>query len=242
MNSLKSEVEAEEIIGYLKHELRLKTIHRQVMARKAIARAAQDYNITISPEEIQFEADQFRYRNRLENASRTFEWLNSQLITAEEWEKGISERLLSKKLAEHLFGQQVETHFAQNKIQYERAILYRLVVRHEPLAQELFYQIEEEEVSFFEAAHIHDVEERRRLACGFEGKLSRWQVSPKLSSMLFGSTPQSLVGVIQSEVGYEIWMAEEFMAAELTTEVRQKISNELFQEWLESEINHYAHA
>jgi parvulin-like peptidyl-prolyl isomerase len=44
--------------------------------------------------------------------------------------------------------------------------------------------------------------------------------------------------VIKSEVGYELLMVEEFIAAELTSDIRQQILDQLFQEWLESKLNH----
>lgn len=142
---------------------------------------------------------------------------------------------------EALFGQQVETYFAQNKVQYEQAILYRIVVPYRPLAQELFYQIEEEEISFFEAAHLYDIDEQRRLACGFEGKLSRWQLKPEVAAQVFGARPRELIGLIQTDAGFELLMVEDFMAAELTPETRQEILTHLFNEWLDSELNYLIH-
>ncbi|MDY7022400.1 MAG: peptidylprolyl isomerase [Cyanobacteriota bacterium] len=235
-------IEADKVVEYLKQELQMRDIQQGILCRQIVENAAGARSITISPEDIQHEADQFRYSNRLENASQTYEWLDKQLISADDWEDGIYQRLLSKKLAQHLFDQQVETYFAQNKIQYEQAILYRLLVPYQPLAQELFYQIEEEEISFFEAAHLYDTDERRRLACGFEGKLSRWQIKPELSAQVFAAGPRDLIGVIQSESGYELWMPEEFIPAKLTDEIRQQILDTLFQEWLESELNYWVHS
>lgn len=234
-------IDAEKVVEHLKHEIKFKGIQQEILYRQIILRTANDRGLSVSSEEIQNEADQFRYRNKLENAAQTYSWLDEQLITPQDWEEGIHERLLSKKLAHHLFESQVESYFAQNKSQYEQATLYRLLVPYQPLAQELFYQIEEEEISFFEAAHLYDVDERRRLACGFEGKLSRWQLEPNLSAKIFGANPRELIGVISSEVGHELLMVEEFITPKLTDETRKKILNTLFYEWLESELNYFVH-
>jgi parvulin-like peptidyl-prolyl isomerase len=240
LDSLK--INPEEVILYLRHELKLRDTYQEILSRQIIDRAAKEREIAVSPEEIQAEADQFRYNHKLESASQTFSWLEEQLLTPEEWESGIRNRLLKKKLAEHLFGSQIEASFAQSKVQYEQAVLYRIVVSYQPLAQEIFYQIEEEEVSFFEAAHYYDIDPRRRLACGFEGKLSRWQLQPDIAARVFGANPQEVVGVIQSEEGFEIWMVEEFIPAELTPEIRERIISQLFNEWLESELNYLVHS
>lgn len=235
------QIDSQQIVEYLKHEIQLKKIRRQIIQRQIILRAAEERKIEVSSEEIQREADQFRYSNKLEDAAQTYQWLNDQLITPEDWEEGIRDRLLAKKLAEHLFGTQVETYFAQNKSRYEQAVLYRLSVPYQPLAQELFYQIEEEEISFFEAAHLYDSNEARRLACGFEGKLARWQVDPEMSAKIFGANPRELIGVIASGSGYELWMVEELIPPSLTDEIQKGILNSLFQEWLDSELNYFIH-
>lgn len=232
------EIDASEVVEHLKYEVKLKSVYRQILSRKIVSLVAKEHNIFVTPAEIQEEANQFRYRNKLENASQTYDWLNDQLITPEDWEEGIRRHLLSEKLALHLFGNQVESYFALNKAQYEKASLYHIVLTEQPLAQEIFYQIEEEETSFFEAAHLYDKEENRRLICGFEGKLFRWQVSADLSAQIFGADPGELIGVIHSGDDYEIWMVEEFIVPELTPEVRHQILTTLFQEWLEGEINY----
>jgi parvulin-like peptidyl-prolyl isomerase len=235
-------IDHDKVVNYLKHEAKLKSIYQQILCRQIIARVAAEQGVEVTPQEVQAEADQFRYQNKLESASQTFAWLDEQLLTTNDWEAGIHERLLTKKLAEHLFGQQVKTYFAQNKVQYEQAILYRIVVPYQPLAQELFYQIEEEEISFFEAAHLYDLDERRRLACGFEGKLSRWQLKPDIAARVFAAAPHQVIGLIHSEAGYELLMVEEFIAPDLTPETHQQILDHLFQEWLDSELNYLIHS
>jgi parvulin-like peptidyl-prolyl isomerase len=235
-------IDNKQVVEYLRHEAKIKAVYQQILSRQIIARVAAEQGVTVSAEEIQAEADQFRYQNKLESASQTFDWLSDQLLTPDDWKEGIQERILTKKVAEHLFGEQVQTYFVQNKVQYEQAVLYRIVVPYQPLAQELFYQVEEEEISFFEAAHLYDLDERRRLTCGFEGKLSRWQLKPDIAARVFAAVPHEVVGLIQSEEGYELWMVEEFVEAELTPAVRQQILDQLFQEWLESELNYLVHS
>lgn len=230
-----------QVVDFLKHEVKLKAIYKQILYREIISREAEAEGLTVSPEEIQTEADQFRYQYQLESSAQTYGWLRDQLITTEDWETGIQARLLAGKLAEYLFGDQVKTYFAQNMVSYEKAVLYRIVVSQQALAQELFYQITEDEISFFQAAHCYDTDERRRLACGFEGTLSRWQLNLDLAAKVFGAHPGEVIGVMQTDVGYELLMVERFIASELTPENHQQIRDQLFQEWLEIQLNQAVH-
>jgi parvulin-like peptidyl-prolyl isomerase len=235
-------IDCTKVIDYLKHEVQLKRVYHQIICKQIINRVTQERGIIVTAEEIQVEADEFRYNHKLESASQTFEWLKDQLLSPEEWEAGIQERLLKKKLIDNLFGQQIDIYFNQNKVQYDQAVVYRIVVPYQPLAQEIFYQVEEEEISFFEAAHLYDIDERRRLTCGFEGKLTRWQLKPDTAARIFGATLREIIGPLQSEAGFELMMVEEFIPAELTDSTRQQISDQLFDEWLESELNHFLYS
>lgn len=230
-------IDSEQVIDHLKHEVKLRSVYHDVLCRQIVNRVAAERGIVVPTEEIQGEADKFRYSHKLESAAQTLEWLKSELLTPEDWETGLQERLLSQKLAEEMFGQQVKTYFAQNKIQYEQVVLYRIVVPYFALAQEIFYQIEEEEISFFEAAHLYDADERRQLACGFEGKVYRWQLKPDIAAQVFGAYPRAVIGPLQVDGAFELLMVEEFISAELVPDIYQKILNQFFDEWLESELN-----
>jgi site-specific recombinase XerD len=104
------------VVEFLKQEIKLKAVYRQILCREIVYREAEERGLVVTPEEIQTEADQFRYQHKLESASQTYDWLEDQLITTDDWEIGIQARLLSRKLAEYLFEEQVKTYFAQNKV------------------------------------------------------------------------------------------------------------------------------
>lgn len=231
-------IEPERIVDFLKHEIHLKEICQGIIRQQIIVDAANERGVVITPEEIQAEADRQRYQKRLESASATFAWLEEQLITPDDWEAGIRSRLLAKKLAEHLFDRDVEKFFAENRLDFEQASIYKITVPYRQLAQELFYQIEENEISFYEAAHLYDIDERRRLQCGYEGRFYRRGLHPEVAAAVFGARLGEIVGPLQGEQGYDLFLVEEFIAPELTPDIRQDIIDRLFQEWLNSELNY----
>ncbi len=134
---------SEKTVAFLKSNMQYKSICSSILHQEIIAQAAIERGIIITPEEIQIKADEFRLQNRLEKTWDTLAWLLEQMITAEEWEAGIRDRLLADKLADHLFTREVERVFDQNRTNFDRVLLYQIIVSEEALAQELFYQIEE---------------------------------------------------------------------------------------------------
>ena len=231
-------IEASEIIELLRQELQLKTFTQKVLQKKVIEKAARERGLTVTPEEIQVVGDQLRREKRLEKAADTIAWLADQMISVEDLEAGICDRILTQKLAEHLFSKEVEKFFVQNKLQFDQIILYQIVVAKPQLAQELFYQIQEGEISFFDAAHLYDIDENRRHLCGCEGKVYRWGLKPDIAVAVFSAQPGEVIRPIQTDRGYHLCMVEKFLPAELTPQRYQEILHNLFNEWLSNEVNY----
>lgn len=232
-------ISPDELISFLKKNLQYQEARLGVLQQSIVNRAAAARGIEVDPQEIQAEADRQRRERRLERAADTFAWLSDQQITAEEWEAGIRDRLLTQKLMESLFGSEVESYFAQNRLDFDQVLLYQIIVPYEQLANELFYQIEESEISFFEAAHLYDIDPNRRQYCGYEGKLYRWSLRPEIAAVVFAATPGQIIHPVQTEQGFHLLRVEEFISANLTPETRQEILQRLFREWLNGELNYW---
>jgi parvulin-like peptidyl-prolyl isomerase len=234
-------IEAAEIINFLKQDVRLKEICHDILCQQIIQHAAQERQIEVTAAEIQAEADQQRRLLHLESAAATLTWLRDQLIAPENWEVGIHRRLLKQKLAQTLFEPETAKYFAEHRLDFEQVSLYKLTVPYQQLSQELLYQIEENEISFYEAAHLYDVDQRCRLQCGYQGCFYRWHLKPELAALIFGAQPGAVLGPQPGERGFDLWMVENFITADLTPEIRNQITEQLFQEWLNSELNHLLH-
>lgn len=237
----KLNIEPDEVIDFLRKNIRFQEVYQTVLYQKVIAQAAEERGLTVTPEEIQAEGDRVRREKRLERASDTLAWLAEQMITVNDWEAGISDRLLAKKLAESLFAKEVEKFFTQNKIDFERVLLYQIIVPYDRLAREIVYQIEEQEISFYEAAHLYDINEQRRYQCGYEGKVYRWSLNPDIAAAVFNAQPGEVTGPIKTEQGYHILRVNEFISPELTPETYQEILDKMFKEWLATELNYMIH-
>ena len=237
-------IQTAEIIQYLKREMNLNHVCRQIVCEKIIEQAAASRNIVVTPEEIQKEGEEIRHAKRLEKAADTLAWLEEQMNTIEEWEIGIKKDLLAQKVAQTLFESEVEPHFAQNRLNFEHLLVYQITVPYQPLAQEIFYQIEEEEICFYEAAHLYNIDAKLRYVCGYQGKINRWSCEPEIAATLFRDPIPlgELLGPIQTEQGYHLFKVEEYIQAELTPARRKEIIDKLFKQWLSNEFNYVLHS
>lgn len=237
-NHLKLVIEPEEIVKFLKSKIKFKEMCVNILSQKIIEKTAEERGINVTIEEIEIEANRQRREKRLEKASDTVKWLGQEMLTPLDWEVGIRNNLLRQKLASAIFGNEVEQFFIQNKYEFDQVVLYQFIVKHEKLAQELYYQIEEGEISFYQAARLHDLDDKRRYKCGYEGLVYRWAILPEISVLVFSTPPKQLIGPIKTEHGYNLFIIEDYIPAELTSKRYEEILHNMFQQWLDSEINY----
>lgn len=230
-------IEPEEIVNFLKREINLKEVYQNILFQRVIRDAAQERGITVTTAEIEAEANRQRREKRLEKAADTVAWLADQLISPHDWETGIRDRLLAQKLTDELFSQEVEKFFIQNRLEFEQVSLYQMLVDSEKIAQELYYQIEEGEITFYEAAHFYDVDIHRQKKCGYEGKIYRFALQADIAAIVFSTPPQQLIGPVKSQQGYHLLIVEEFHPAVLTPQRYQEIINNMFKHWLARELD-----
>ena len=236
--NLKIHIKPEEIINFLKSEVKLKGICNKILSQRIIEKTAQEKDICVSTEEIEIEANRQRREKHLEKASDTLTWLEQEMLTPSDWEVGIRNRLLAKKLALALFGKEVEKFFLKNRSEFEQVVFYQFFVKNEKLAQELYYQIESGEISFYQAARIYDFDENRKYKCGYEGKVYRWSILPEIAALVFNAPAKQLLGPTKTELGYHLFMIEEYIPAELTPKRYEEIIYNMFQQWLDAEVDY----
>lgn len=232
-----AELNSDRIIDFLKRQMQFREIYRRILSQDIIEQTAQAQGIDVEAEDIQAEADRQRRQLQLENASDTYAWLAAQRVTPELWEAGIRDRLLAERLAHNLFEPEIEAYFVEHRLEFEQVTLYQIIVPYDTLAQELFYRIEENEISFYEAAHLYDVDSARRLTCGYEGQYHRWALSPQVAAAVFSRNPGELIGPVKLDQGYALFFVEARSPAELTADVRKLILDRRFNAWLERELS-----
>lgn len=233
-------IRAEEIIGFLKRNLYLNEIYQEIVYQKLISQAAQDRGLVITPEEIQRELGRIFHELSFSSLSNISTWLAEQMVDWVDLEEYVRDQLLADKLARELFSREIEEQFSQKPRDFEQILLYQITVPYESLAQEIFYQIVEEEISFFEAAHLYDIDANRRFYCGYIGKKFRRTFSPEMAELLFSAYIGEVIGPLKSSTDtYELFLVDELFEPELTDEVYKDLLNQMLKNWLNSEIDEY---
>jgi parvulin-like peptidyl-prolyl isomerase len=222
----------QDLIYETKISGRIPELTQAILRRKIIEEQVKIAGIEANISELQQAADRFRLVNQLESAEATNQWLAERCLSVDDFEYIITQNLRSNKLAKHLFGSQVEKIFHQNFLDYGGAIIYEIVLEDRDLAMEIFYALQEGDLSFADVAHryISDSELRRR--GGYIGRVGRKQLFPEVSAAVFAAKPPQLIEPIVTAVGVHLIHVEEIITPELDERLHQQILDELFDRWL----------
>jgi hypothetical protein len=96
-------ITSEDIIAQIKLSCKTPELIEDILSFKIIQNAAEQAGITVSDQELQQGADQMRLTQNLKNADDTWEWLNKNYLSLEDFEKLVYKSTLSGKLAVHFF-------------------------------------------------------------------------------------------------------------------------------------------
>jgi parvulin-like peptidyl-prolyl isomerase len=231
-----TEISDQDLIYEAKIAGKIPALKQGIFRRKVVAEAVQKAGLEPTQSELQQAADRFRLVNQLASAEATNQWLIDRHLSVDDFEYMVTQDLLSDKLAEHLFGSQVEKFFQQNLLDYSGAIIYEVILEDRDLAMEIFYSLQEGDLSFADVAHQYiPVPELRRRG-GYIGRVGRKQLNPEVSAAVFGAKPPQLIAPIITAVGVHLIQVEEIITPQLDQQLHQQILTEMYDQWLTEKI------
>ncbi|BAY76957.1 PpiC-type peptidyl-prolyl cis-trans isomerase [Nostoc linckia NIES-25] len=232
-------ISSEDILNQVKLSCKIPEIIEDIITLKIIKDAVDKAGIQVETEELQQTADQIRLAQKLNNADDTWAWLEKHSLSLDNFEELVYNTVISGKLAAHLFADKVEQYFFEHQLDYATVLLYEVILDDEDLSLELFYAIEEGEISFYEVAHkyIEDKELRRKL--GYRGKLYRKDLKAEISAAVFAAKPPQLLKPIVSSKGIHLILVEEIIQPELDNKLSRQILTDLFTAWLKLQIEKF---
>lgn len=207
-------------------------ILEQKRSLEKILRVSEELGISISNEELQESADMMRSINNLHNAQQTWNWLQDNYLSLDDFEEIVRRNLLTGKLIENLFQEKAKAKFIENQAEYRGAFLYEVIVESDDIAWDIFYSLDAKEINFFDVAqkYIKDKEMRRR--GGYLGFVEKRKMKPEVACSVFNEATSRLLKPICGSSGFHIIYVDEIAEPELKEENLQEIGLELFQDWI----------
>ncbi len=230
-----AEISTREIVKHLKLSLQMPSVLTGLINQKIIKQTAEKEGVRVREEELQLAADRFRFENGLIGSQDTLRWLEKHYLSVTEFEDLIQNNVLTQKLGEHLFKDKVEPYFYAHQLDYNQASIYEIVLADFDLAMELFYGIQEQELSFWELAHQYIEDDGLRRRGGYIGMKTRDRFHPEIATAVFSLDNDDLPQVLKPipvEKKTHLIYVEEIIPPVLNDSLSQKITSQLYEQWL----------
>src|SRR5207248_4911465 len=133
--------------------------------------------------------DDFRAERRLFDVAATEQWLAEKQLNFDDWGVMIEGQLLARRVREAVAKKKIEPHFAQHRLDFDRATISRLLVADEELARELRAQIADDEADFHALARRYSIETATRPMGGYAGEVKRGELPAAVQADVFGGQP-----------------------------------------------------
>ena len=130
----------------------------------------------------------------------------------------------------------MDPHFLAHQKDYTKVRLFELVIDDEDLALELFYALEEGEVTFGELAEQYAQDKDAKYRGGYRGKLQCKELPGAIANAIVAAESNTLLKPIPVGRQFHIIYLAEKKIPKLGRRLRQEILFELFEAWVNQEV------
>jgi parvulin-like peptidyl-prolyl isomerase len=234
--SINIHINTKDILEQLKISRKIPEVIEQIFTRRIVNAEAEKLGIKVEIPELQEAADLFRANNRLISARITEKWLEINQLSLDDFETIVHLELLSDKLKQVVLKDKVEQYFYQHQLDFDRVVISEVILANKELATELYYAIQEGEVSFQDVVTKYTTDPELKCKGGYLGQIKRKDLNEKLRSVFSITTYPQVVKPISTTQGFHLIWLEEKIEATLEPDIYEEIQSQLFTEFLREKI------
>ncbi len=224
----------DDFVRILKLTGQFEGLVEQLVRDKLTVRAAKKKGVSVTPDEIQERADQFRRVQGLHRAADMNHYMDALGISLDEFEEFVTDSLYQEKMmAEVCSDKAVDTYFKLNSPKFDSIEVSHIVMDTEGKAKEMMSVLRDDPESFEEMAREHSIADTRESG-GLIGKVLRGSLKTEIEAKVFNAAVGDLLGPFPSpdKSFFEIFMVNAKHPAMLDEETAAEVRRLLREEWL----------
>lgn len=221
-------ITSEELVPLLASYQLLPQLLRELVTDQAIA----ETGCTL---EEQAQCLQQFYQQQIGSDAEKQAWLTKNHLTERQLTSLVTRPLRIARYKQAAWGAKLESYFLKRKSQLDRAIYGLIRLQDLGIAQELYFRISEGEQSFALLAREYSQGPEAQTG-GLVGPAELGTLHPTLANALAVSQSEQLWAPMQLGPWWVLIRLEKFMPAQLDEAMRQRLLDELFQTWLQEQL------
>lgn len=221
----------------MKRSRRLRPLLLDSFVEAYLVGIARRSGMSVSEQELQQAADDFRVRNGMASTEQTTQWFLREGITSDDFAVGLERDLLVEKLRRTLVDGRIEEAFNANTARFARVKLKRLLVATEPEAREVIDLVQNGKATFEDVTRQRSLDLVTKPSAGDMGIVRRVDLAQPLGDAVFATPVGGLTPPVNAGQGFLVFKVDEFLPAELDDNIRGGLRKELFELWLRNELS-----
>jgi parvulin-like peptidyl-prolyl isomerase len=226
----KNAISGAEVVGLLQQYGLLSQLQRELIID------AELESIECSTEEIFSAYKAFYHHQQINSDEDRDTWLERNHFTLSQLERLILRTVKLDRFKRATFGSKVDSYFLQRKSQLDRAIYSLLRVKDFHLAQELFFRLQAGEANFPEL--VKQYSQGQEAETG--GSIGPHELSiphPTLAQKIRSLKPGQLASPLQVADWFVVIRLDNYLPAQLDEKMRGRLSEELYDRWIQQQLN-----
>jgi PPIC-type PPIASE domain len=226
----KRAISGEEIVGLLHQYGLMSQLQRELIID------AELESIECTAEEIFSAYKAFYHHQQISSDEDRSNWLERNHFALSQLEQLILRTVKLDRFKRETFGSKVDSYFLQRKSQLDRASYSLLRVQEFDLAQELFFRLEAGESTFPELAKQYSQGQETETG----GSIGPHELSiphPTLAQKIRSLKPGQLAAPLQVADWFVVFRLDSFLPAQLDQKMRGRLSDELYDQWIQQQLN-----
>jgi parvulin-like peptidyl-prolyl isomerase len=223
------QVPSGKIVSLLKKYQMLPGLIRELTIDRAIA------SIECDATEIATARQQYAERYQVTNQEQLQQWLSNNQITEEFFTDLAVRDYKVEKFKKEQFGNKLESYFMTRKSQLDRAIYSLIRTDDIGIAQEVYFRLCDGEETFDTLSRKYSQGAEAQTG-GLIGPVELSTPHPAIANLLATNPSGKICPPIQLAQWYAIVRLEQMIPAQFDDAMKVRMTNELFQTWLQKEM------
>jgi parvulin-like peptidyl-prolyl isomerase len=207
----------------------LPRLAREMIVDEAIA------DIDCTPEEQEQSLAHFYQQYQITNEEQLQAWLTQAGMTQEQLNKFVTREIKLEKFKQNKWTHQLESYFLECKGQLDRVVYSLIRTKEAGIAQELYFRIQEGESQLADLAREFS-EGGEAQTGGLIGPVELNVPHPRIVQLLTTLPAGQLSPPTMIGEWWIILRLEKYLASQLDDTLRQRLRNDLFQKWLNNQL------
>jgi parvulin-like peptidyl-prolyl isomerase len=224
-----------DILIHLKTSGLYKNAIQDVIQSFAVKNYASENKIEVNDDELQAYVNDKRKELKMFSSQDVQKFLSNLGITIDQWADGLEYELLKSKVKEKIItDDNVEKYYNENKIQFSKLHLYKIVSNNKDKAEEILMEIRDDGLNFFELAMKYSDDENSRYGGGYMGMIARGVLPIIIEQKVFVAEENQILGPFEQSGVFEIYKIGSKVEQLLDDNFKIKLKENLFKMWLSS--------